>query len=106
MNRTAEELKARADGIRMSPDGIHLAVRQEDERLQALVGRVVASQQLQHSLGEVMQASRPSGRQPYGIWVTGVARPPVALTVFRPAACVLISDPERPAGTLPCSSPR
>ncbi|HEY3784128.1 MAG TPA: hypothetical protein VGL55_02480 [Steroidobacteraceae bacterium] len=30
-----------------------------------------------------MHASRPSGQQPYGIWVTAVARPPVALTLFR-----------------------
>jgi DNA-binding CsgD family transcriptional regulator/PAS domain-containing protein len=98
MNSAAEDLKARPDGIRVLPDGIRLAVRREDDCLQALVTRAIASQQSQRSLGEVMQVSRPSGRHPYGIWVTGVARAPVALTVFRAAAWVLISDPERPAG--------
>jgi DNA-binding CsgD family transcriptional regulator len=98
MNRTAEEMKAHAEGIRVSSDGIHLGVRREDENLQALVARVIAAQQSQCSLGEAMQASRPSGRRPYGIWVTGVAQSPMALTLFRPAVCVLISDPEQPSG--------
>lgn len=96
MNRSAEGLKADADGIRVSSNGIRLAVRQEDERLQTLVDRLIASRQSQRSLGEVMQASRPSGRHPYGIWLTAIAQSPLALTAFRPAVCVLISDPERP----------
>ncbi|HTU64296.1 MAG TPA: hypothetical protein VMF89_37780 [Polyangiales bacterium] len=99
MNRAAEELKARADGIRMWPAGIQLAVRAEDERLRELVACVLAARQSQGSLGEVMQASRPSGQRAYVISVTGVAPPPVALSMFRPAVCVLISDPERPNGT-------
>jgi DNA-binding CsgD family transcriptional regulator len=98
MNSAAEDLRTRIDGIRVFHDGIRLAVRQEDDRLQALLTRVIASQQSQRSLGEVMQASRPSGRQPYGIRVLGVAQSPHALTAFRPAVWVLISDPERPGG--------
>lgn len=98
MNRAAEELAGRADGIRVYRDGIHLAVRQEDERLQALIARVMSAQQSQRSLGEVMRASRPSHRQPYGVWVTGVGQSHATLSVFRPAVCVLISDPERPTG--------
>ncbi len=97
MNRTAEELKTRGgDGIRFSADGIRLAVRQEDERLQGLVAQAIHSQQSGRSIGGVMGASRPSGRHSYGICVTAVAQPPVALTLFRPAVCILISDPERP----------
>jgi DNA-binding CsgD family transcriptional regulator/PAS domain-containing protein len=98
MNRTAEEMKAHGEGIRVSSDGIHLAIRREDESLQGLITRVIAAQQSQCSLGEAMQASRPSGRQPYGIWLTGVAQSPIALTLFRPVVCVLISDPEQPSG--------
>jgi len=97
MNRAAEELKARADGVRISADGIRLASRQEDEHLQTLISRLIVSQQSQRSFGEVMQATRPSGRQPYGVWVAAVAQSPVALTVFRPAVWVLINDPENPA---------
>jgi DNA-binding CsgD family transcriptional regulator len=95
MNSAAEDLKARADGIRVSPAGIRLGVRHEDDRLQALVTRAIGSQR---SLAEVMQVSRPSGRQPYGISVTAVPQSPAALSVFRPAVWVLICDPERPAG--------
>ncbi|MGN6849940.1 MAG: helix-turn-helix transcriptional regulator [Sphingomicrobium sp.] len=97
-NRAAEELKSRPDGIRISSDGVHLAVPHEDEHLRMLVARVIASQQSQRSFGEVMRATRPSGRRSYGIWVAGVAQPPTALTVFRPAVWVLINDPERPSG--------
>lgn len=98
MNRSAEEINTRTDGIRVLPDGIRLAVRHEDDRLQALVTRVIASQQSQRSMAEVMQVSRTSGRRPYGIWVTGVAQSPMALNVFRPAVWVMISDPERATG--------
>ena len=49
------------------------------------------------------RVSRPSGRQPYGVRITAVARPPVALTAFRPAVCLLIGDPELPAAP---SAPR
>lgn len=96
MNRSAGELMARPDGIRVSSDGIRLAALQEDERLRMLIARVMAAQQSQRSFGEVMRATRPSGRRPYSIWVAGVAQPPTALTAFRPAVWVLINDPERP----------
>jgi DNA-binding CsgD family transcriptional regulator len=98
MNRAAEDLKARLDGIRLSSNGIHLSVPQEDEHLRMLITRVTASQQSQRSIGEVMRATRPSGRRPYGIWVAAVAQSPAALTAFRPAVWVLINDPERPTG--------
>ena len=98
MNSAAEALKLRPDGIRISSTGIRLALQREDEHLRKLIARVMTSQQSQRSVGEVMRATRPSGRRSYGIWVTGVAQPPTALTVFRPVTWVLINDPERPAG--------
>lgn len=97
MNRAAEELAIRRDGIRLSSDGIRLAVPQEDEHLRMLIARVTASQQSQRSLGEVARATRPSGRRPYGIWVAGVSRIPIAVTAFRPVVWLLINDPENPA---------
>lgn len=98
MNHAAEELKARGDGVRFSADGLHAVSRREDEQLQALLTRAIDMQQAGHSIGEIFRVSRPSGRHPYGVRITAVARPPVALTAFRPAVCVLIGDPERPAG--------
>lgn len=98
MNRAAEELKARGDGLRFSADGLHAASRREDEQLQALLARAVGLQQDGYSMGGIFRISRPSGRHSYGVRITAVARPPVALTAFRPAVCVLISDPEHPTG--------
>jgi DNA-binding CsgD family transcriptional regulator len=98
MNRAAEALNLRPDGIRISSDGIRLAAPQDDERLRMLIARVMASRQSQNASGEVMLARRPSGRRPYGVSVAAVAQAPIALTTFRPAVWVLIKDPEIPTG--------
>jgi DNA-binding CsgD family transcriptional regulator len=45
-----------------------------------------------------MRAVRPSGKRPYSIRVSAVARAPATLTLFRPVVCLLISDPERHRG--------
>jgi DNA-binding CsgD family transcriptional regulator len=98
MNRAAEELHSGGDGVRVTTNGVHASLRSEDERLQELVSRALGSQQSGRSIGEVMRISRPSGRQPYSVWVNAVARPHTVLTVYRPAVCVLISDPNRRGG--------
>jgi hypothetical protein len=56
-----------------------------DEQLQALLARTLGLLQSGHSSGEVFRVSRPSGRQLYALRISAVARPPVALTAFRPA---------------------
>jgi DNA-binding CsgD family transcriptional regulator/PAS domain-containing protein len=95
MNRAAEDLVTRVDGIRISASGIHLAVPREDERLRMLMARASALQRSERSSGEVMRATRPSGRRPYGIWVGGIANPPTVMSTSRPVLWVLINDPER-----------
>ncbi|HXS21939.1 MAG TPA: hypothetical protein VN735_11960 [Steroidobacteraceae bacterium] len=96
MNRAAEALKAREDGLQIATDGLHLPVTLEDEQLQLLIRQALASSQHPTgSPGGVMRASRPSGKRPFGVSVTTLARVPAALTLFRPLVCVLISDPER-----------
>jgi DNA-binding CsgD family transcriptional regulator len=98
MNRAAEELKTQGDGLRFCADGVHAVSRREDEQLQALLARAIGWQQDGHSIGGILRVSRPSGRHPYGVRITAVARPPVALTTFRPAICLMISDPGQPTG--------
>ena len=95
-NRATEQLKSCRDGVQISSDGIRLAGKAEDDRLQSLIRRALASRQ-QAAAGAcgVMSASRPSGRQAYGVSVTAIRQPPIALALFRPAVCVLISDPLR-----------
>jgi hypothetical protein len=95
-NRAAEVLQAHEDGLRVSTEGLRLGVAPEDEQLQALIGQAaIASRRATSAPAGVMSASRPSGRRPYGVWVVALARVPSALALFRPAVCVLISDPER-----------
>ena len=60
MNLAAGAFNAQADGIRVSPEGIRLAIRSEDERLQGLIAGVTTAQRSRRSVGEVMRASRPS----------------------------------------------
>ena len=96
MNRAAEALKGHEEGLRVAADGLHLSVTLEDEQLQSLIRQAItSSQHTGGSPGGVMRASRRSGKRPYGVWVIALARVPTALTLFRPVACVLISDPER-----------
>lgn len=96
MNGAAEAMKAGGDGLRMSADGLHLSVAPEDEQLQTLIRQaMISAQGACGSPGGVMRASRKSGKQPYGIWVIALVRVPAALALFRPAVCVLISDPQR-----------
>lgn len=96
MNRTAEAMNAGEDGVRVSPDGLHLIATQQDEQLQALILQaVVSTQPGAGGAGGAMRASRRSGKRPYGVWVVPLARVPAALALFRPAVCVLVSDPER-----------
>ena len=96
MNHTAEAMAARGDGLQVSPDGLRLRATQEDERLQSLIFQaIISAQRAAGSPGGVMRASRRSGKRPHGVWVIALTRVPAALALFRPAVCVLFSDPER-----------
>jgi DNA-binding CsgD family transcriptional regulator len=103
MNRAAKAVQALEDGLRLSAAGLRLTAAPEDEQLQALIGQaVIASRRATSAPAGVMRVSRPSGRRSYAVWVVSLARVPSALTLFRPAVCVLVSDPERPL----CPSPQ
>jgi DNA-binding CsgD family transcriptional regulator len=47
-----------------------------------------------------LRASRPSGKRPYGILVTALAAQYSALSLVRPALCLVVSDPDA-EGLLP-----
>jgi DNA-binding CsgD family transcriptional regulator len=87
-NRGAEALESDADGIRLHAAGISLASQRENDRLQALLAQ---------TRGGTMRASRPSGKRPYGIFVSPVSRRYAALSTVRPTVCVVITDPSRQA---------
>ena len=94
LNRHAAELNA-GDGIRIVDKRLRLLDTREDARLQALVGRAISRERAGAASAGVMRASRPSGKRPYGIFVTPVSREYAALTSIRPAVCVVITDADR-----------
>ena len=90
-NRGAEAFRTATDGIRWSRDGIVLARKPDQDRLQLLIAGVLSGATIR---GGVMRALRPSGKRAYGILVAPVAGRFPALTALRPAVCILITDPE------------
>ena len=94
-NRSAEMLRLHGDGVRLSADGIAVAGRQDNDRLQCLMGQALSSVASPHiSPGGVMRALRPSGKRPYCIFVAPVSRRYPALSSLKPAICVIITDPD------------
>jgi DNA-binding CsgD family transcriptional regulator/PAS domain-containing protein len=102
-NRAAEDLAAAGDGVSISPSGIVLRGRVDDQRLRELIGaalaldsrEAVAAPSPNSNPCGVMHAFRPSGRRPYSILVSPIARVSFSITAAKPAVCVVIADPER-----------
>jgi DNA-binding CsgD family transcriptional regulator len=100
MNHAAESLQVRRDGVHLSAGGVRLADSKEDEQLKSHIARLRGPlRRSGRAGGEVMRASRPSGRAPYVLWLTSMPCPPAALSPSRTAICLVISDLERVAGT-------
>jgi DNA-binding CsgD family transcriptional regulator len=118
-NEHAATLHMRADGVTICSDGIGLLRAHDNARLQGLIACAVGRSgppPLGHrslgdggpgrrSLGEggrSMRALRSSGRRPYGFLVVPLSQPDrdPARALFRPAVCIVITDPDG-ARTLP-----
>jgi DNA-binding CsgD family transcriptional regulator len=92
-NRSAQVLQADKDALEFSTDGVTLAHKRDNDRLQALIAQTLAAPFA--SAGGAMRAVRRSGRRPYGIFVSPVSRRYSALAHLRPAVCLMITDPDR-----------
>src|ERR1700737_1347665 len=95
-NRAARALESAGDGVRLDKDGISLLHRRDNDKFQSLITQElspVASPSA--SLGGTMRALRPSGKTPYGIFVSPVSRNYPVLSMLRPAVCIVITDPDR-----------
>jgi DNA-binding CsgD family transcriptional regulator len=94
-NRSAHALQLSSDGIKLSPHGIVLGRRKDNDELQSLIAQALSSVATAAiSPGGIMRAFRPSGKRPYGIFVVPVSRQHTALSLFCPAVCIVISDPD------------
>ena len=96
-NRSMQELQSQNDGIRFSTQGLVLLGRRDNARLQTMLARATsAASPLQAGTCGIV-ATRPSGKRPYSILVMPVSTASSVLSTVRPAACIVVSDPERQA---------
>ena len=96
LNRSAQALQFAGDGIRLNPAGIFLSSKRDNGRLQSLIAQaLLPASSSGTSAGGTMSAARPSGKRSYGIFVAPISSQSPALALFRPAVCVVITDPAR-----------
>jgi DNA-binding CsgD family transcriptional regulator len=94
-NRHAEVFRRCGDGVQFTAQGIALARCRDNDRLQTLITRAIAPiSPTGDPPSGVLRVPRPSGKRPYAILVAPVAKQYSLLSTFRPAAWVIISDPE------------
>lgn len=94
-NGAADALIESDDGLVASPQGLALRNPAEDNALQALIRRALIA--MKSPAVEAMRALRPSGKRPYAILVSPLARETcVPATAAQPAVCVTIIDPDAP----------
>jgi len=94
MNARAEALRADGDGVSFTRTGLRLVDPRQDATLQGLIAQASERDASKTPRVGAMRATRPSGRRAYGIRVTAVGASYPALSAVRPAACVVISDPD------------
>jgi DNA-binding CsgD family transcriptional regulator/PAS domain-containing protein len=95
-NRAARALGEAGDGIMLATDGIVLRRALDDRRLQRLIGEALTTCRGTDALpGGAMLAMRPSRKRPFSILVSPLSRGSFGMTKLRPAACVVIADPEQ-----------
>ena len=98
LNRAAETMALAADGLAVCRGRLSGARPVEARSLAAHIARVAATPARGNraAAGAALRLSRPSGRPPYAVLVTPLgADGPHGAGLPRPAALVLISDPER-----------
>ena len=91
-NRAAQTLQRAPDGIRLHAGGINLPRKEDNDMLQGLINQALSLKIA--PAGCAMRALRPSGKRPCGIVVAPISRQYSALSSFRPAVCLIITDPD------------
>lgn len=95
-NSRAQEIARQHDGFTMGPNGVKAATLDLTSQLEKAIGAAVhtgADNGL--SAGGTLRLGRPSGRRPLLAVVSPVGTAEWTLLPLRPAAIVLICDPER-----------
>lgn len=93
-NVAAQMLCAAGDGLRLTDQGVILGRKVDTDRLQSLIRKCLAWTSSRLTKAEAgMHASRPSGKRPYSILVSPLAKQSDAFQSVRPAVCITITDP-------------
>lgn len=91
-NAAADGILRAADGLVRRPDGLHAAHKEDDRRLQALIGGLRRGLVAGCTAGGHLQLRRPSGQRAYSAMVAPGA-PAMADGKGEPTILVFISDP-------------
>ncbi|MCC5794490.1 MAG: helix-turn-helix transcriptional regulator [Chromatiales bacterium] len=94
-NQASECLGREGDGLSLSSAGLRVAYREDRDQLRELVGQALsihAGNDL--SSDGLMQARRLSGKRPYLLLVSPMSNRHATLATLRPAASILITDPD------------
>ncbi|GEP61739.1 helix-turn-helix transcriptional regulator [Reyranella soli] len=92
VNAAGEEILKNGDGLQRTPDGIRACNRDDDKRLQHLIGDLRQASPDVRPAGGHLRISRPSGRAAYAVMLTPVG-PGLAGPGAAPAVLVFVSDP-------------
>jgi DNA-binding CsgD family transcriptional regulator len=92
VNAAGEEILKSGDGLQRAPDGLRACNRDDDRRLQHLIGDLRQASPEARSAGGHLRVHRPSGRPAYALMLTPV-RPGLAGADASPAVLVFVSDP-------------
>jgi DNA-binding CsgD family transcriptional regulator len=94
-NRSADQILALEDGIRLDRGRPRLALPQQDRAFQLLVAEAVqTSAQRGHSYGRTLSVVRPSGRRSFAIMVGPLLAPPPGTNLGEAVAILFVADPE------------
>ncbi|HJV27678.1 MAG TPA: ECF-type sigma factor [Aromatoleum sp.] len=93
-NAAADEILAENDGLRVAKDGLHATYGNENSELHKLIAEVIGGARGTPSLVAGMSLTRPSGRPSLGIVVRTAPLTEWSESSVRPAAVVVIRDPE------------
>lgn len=94
-NRSATALSSRKDGISLSSEGIVADHKVAHAALQALISQALAAlEAVRVPPARVVRVPRTSGKKPYCVFVSKVSPRHSALSTYKPALCVIITDPD------------
>jgi DNA-binding CsgD family transcriptional regulator len=93
VNAAADAILRSGDGLARTPDGLRAGSKDDDKRLQALIGALRQRPGEAQSTGGHLRVRRPSGKQAYAVMLAPVGPGVVAGANASPTILMFVSDP-------------